>query len=144
MAPTRWATRATTGATAGAMVGLALLAGAVACGSSSPATSATRVEGASCAAILTYGGREYMGNATSYRVPAGRSLGDAAEPGCYDAMVNGTPRGSPGRQVHVLAVRGVDPQVAIVDPQRDFVVYVARGMTGQAMPAALRQVIEGG
>ncbi|MFL6136252.1 MAG: DUF6281 family protein [Frankiaceae bacterium] len=133
----RW----TAGAVAGSALGLVLLAGATACSSSVPSSSSgTTAEGASCAAILRYAGREYRGAGTAYRVPVGRALGTATEPGCADVVVDGKPRGSSDHPVEVSAVRGVDPRWAIAYGN-DFGVYVARDASKDRMPAALRRVL---
>jgi hypothetical protein len=132
-------TRRRTAATlAGGAAGLALLAVATACSSSGTGTTSA---GGSCAALVTYGGREYQGLGTAYRVPVGRALGQANEPPCYDNMVDGTPHGSPGRAVPVRAVRGVDPRWAIADPANDFSVYIVRDRPAGELPAALRRVV---
>jgi uncharacterized protein DUF6281 len=75
--------------------------------------------GGSCAAAVRFRGVDYLGNKLhGVTLVAGSTLGTAEQPPCGDTA---------GAQIDVVALRGVDPAVAIARPGERDVVYVARG-----------------
>jgi hypothetical protein len=66
---------------------------------------------ASCAYIIEYDSRRYLGRAET-DVPVGQSLGSATRPACDDTPGDGDDGEGPALMT-AFAVRGVDPAVAV-------------------------------
>ena len=75
--------------------------------------------GGACAAVLRFRGADYLGNKLhGIALEPAASLGTAEEPTC---------EGTGGGQVDVVALRGIEPSVAIGRPDEPDTVYVAPG-----------------
>jgi Family of unknown function (DUF6281) len=102
-------------------------------GSDSPRVS----NGASCAAIIQFHGREYLGEAMHGAAPelAGR-VGTAVVPGCNDVVPQTTTESSTAVDAYKLA--GIPAERALRVADQSDVVYVARGVCAdQTTPADL-------
>lgn len=78
--------------------------------------------GASCAMLVQYEGRDYLGTAVEVTPVPGDSLGNGTIPPCNDTGGAGTT--IPAEPVEVTAVQGVPPSVAIMLVGRTDVVLV--------------------
>ncbi|MFF9114072.1 DUF6281 family protein [Streptomyces massasporeus] len=94
----------------------------------------------SCAYVVEYDGRTYLGRAETY-VPVGKSLGAATRPACEDTPGDGDEEEGPALMT-AFAVRGVDPSVAVAvaeDPG-EYRLVVADSV--KELPPELRKVTE--
>ncbi|MBX9362903.1 DUF6281 family protein [Streptomyces sp. WAC04114] len=94
----------------------------------------------SCAYVVEYDGRTYLGRSETY-VPVGKSLGAATRPACDDTPGDGDEEEGPALMT-AFAVRGVDPSVAVAvaeDPG-EYRLVVADSV--KELPPELRKVTE--
>ncbi|MEU9572938.1 DUF6281 family protein [Streptomyces massasporeus] len=94
----------------------------------------------SCAYVVEYDGRTYLGRAET-DVPVGNSLGAATRPACDDTPGDGDEEEGPALMT-AFAVRGVDPSVAVAvaeDPG-EYRLVVADSV--KELPPELRKVTE--
>jgi len=111
-----------------ALVALAFPLALAACGGGTTEVSeGTNTEpsggaGASCAMLVQYEGRDYLGTAVEVTPVPGDSLGNGTIPPCNDTGGAGTT--IPAEPVEVTAVQGVPPSVAIMLVGRTDVVLV--------------------
>ena len=111
-----------------ALVALAFPLALAACGGGTTEVSeGTNTEpsggaGASCAMLVQYEGRDYLGTAVEVTPVPGDSLGNGTIPPCNDTGGAGTT--IPADPVEVTAVQGVPPSVAIMLVGRTDVVLV--------------------
>ncbi|NEE12627.1 hypothetical protein G3M58_40005 [Streptomyces sp. SID7499] len=92
----------------------------------------------SCAYVVEYDGRTYLGRAET-DVPVGKSLGAATRPACDDTPGDGDDGEGPALMT-AFAVRGVDPAVAVAvaeDPG-EYRLVVADSV--RELPPELRKV----
>ena len=102
--------------------------------------SSTEVSGgvsgsASCAFLVRYDGRAYLGNGVEVAPVQGGSLGTGMIPPCNDTGGLGT--GSPAEEVEVAEIQGVSPTVAIMLPGRNDVVLIRNDVDFDALPPEL-------
>ncbi|MFJ5997968.1 DUF6281 family protein [Streptomyces sp. NPDC092370] len=93
---------------------------------------------ASCAYVVEYGDRRYLGRAET-DVPVGEPLGSATRPGCDDTPGDGDEGEGPALMT-AFAVRGVDPAVAVAvaeDPG-EYRLVVAESV--KELPPELRKI----
>ncbi|MEU3085691.1 DUF6281 family protein [Streptomyces massasporeus] len=94
----------------------------------------------SCAYVVEYDGRTYLGRAET-DVPVGKSLGAATRPACDDTPGDADEGEGPALMT-AFAVRGVDPAVAVAvaeDPG-EYRLVVADSV--KELPPELRKVTE--
>ncbi len=99
---------------------MCLIAGASACGGSSPPEADAGAFGA-CASVVFLDGNEYAGRYATVRPIPGEVVGDARIPGCNDT---GLPTAPPDEYVSVARLPGVDPDIAVVDVANRQTIYV--------------------
>jgi len=93
--------------------------------------------GAACAALIEFQGREYLGEAMHGSAPElAQTAGTAVVPGCNDVVPRTTTESSTTVETYTLA--GIPAERALsVEGQAD-IVYVARGICGdETTPADL-------
>lgn len=88
---------------------------------------------ASCALLIRYRGAVYEGTGVGVAPPAGRPLGEAVLPGCDDGG-----GASADEEVEVAELQGVSPDVALVWPGYEDVVFIRRGAT---LPQAVEDLL---
>jgi hypothetical protein len=89
----------------------------------------------SCPARLVRDGVEYLGSGVRLPAQVGRPLGKATIPACRGR--------SKMRKIAVAEIRGVDPSVAVGEPEDSFTVWVAKSARPQSYPAALERILFG-
>ncbi|MFH9889048.1 DUF6281 family protein [Streptomyces luteogriseus] len=95
---------------------------------------------ASCAYVVEYDGRRYLGRAET-DVPVGKSLGAATRAGCDDTPGDGDDGEGPALMT-AFAVRGVDPGVAIAVAEDTDAYRLVVADTVKELPPELRQLTD--
>ena len=88
-----------------------------------------------CPARLTLDGVDYVGREVRLPAEAGQTLGRGTIPPC----------GAKGkrRKIALAEIRGVDPGVAVGEPEDAFTVWVAKSARPQSYPATLERILFG-
>ncbi|MBB6419118.1 DUF6281 family protein [Streptomyces sp. AK010] len=94
----------------------------------------------SCAYVVEYDGRTYLGREET-DVPVGKSLGAATRPACDDTPGDGDEGEGPALMT-AFAVRGVDPAVAVAVAEGPGVYRLVVADSVKELPPELRKVTE--
>ncbi|MFG3271174.1 DUF6281 family protein [Streptomyces luteogriseus] len=105
-----------------------------------PASSGEAAPEASCAYVVEYDDRTYLGRAET-DVPVGKSLGAATRAGCDDTPGDGDDGEEPALMT-AFAVRGVDPGVAIAVAEDTDVYRLVVADTVKELPPELRKLTD--
>lgn len=96
---------------------------------------------ASCAYVVEYGGRSYLGGEET-EVPVGEPLGTATLPACDDTPNDGGDGQGPV-SVTAFTVRGVDPAVAVAVAEDAGTYRLVVADSDQKLPPELRKLLDG-
>jgi hypothetical protein len=88
----------------------------------------------SCPARLTWEDEEYLGSGVRLPPERGKDVGEATIPACGP---------NDERKVRVTRIPGVDPSIALGNPEDAFSIWIAEAGRGQEYPAALDRIVFG-